>query len=309
MLRKILKSILMNMKPNHESTLRPTIAAVAIGIFILASLTNAAISVFGNFWNRGDNMFSWVPEYTELATYKEDEGACDRSTPDASVDDRLVVLRIDDPQAYIWTDVVKLMVADARSYGYKPVLGIIPNKLDEDRLFSLYLSEHACEFEIAQHGFYHHKDGDYDIPEFGSISEEEAEWRLDEGQRILGTLTTEPITTFIPPQNIIDPDILHLFDESGFTVISRYDDAPYDADISTYEYEGGYLENVEDVLAACDERFAAKDACILMLHPQDYATDGEVDSEKYRSYTTLLDSLQSRNVKVVTFKELRKILQ
>lgn len=298
----------MNMKPNHASTFRPTIATVAISIFILASIINAAVSVFGNFWNRGDNMFFWIPEYATLTSY-ENEDACNHPMTDVTVTDRLVVLRIDDPQAYIWTDVVKLMIADARSYGYKPVLGIIPNKLEDDRLFSLYLSEHACEFEIAQHGFYHHKNGDYDIPEFGSISEKEAEWRLNEGRRILEALASEPITTFIPPQNMIDPDVLHLFDDAGFTVISRYDDALYDADISTYEYKGGYLEDVDEVLSACDERFAAEDACILTLHPQDYATDGEVDSKKYRSYTELLDGLRARDVNVVTFKELRKILR
>jgi peptidoglycan/xylan/chitin deacetylase (PgdA/CDA1 family) len=308
-LRRILKSILMNMKPNHESTLRPTIAAVAIGIFITASLTNAAISVFGNFWNRGDNMFSWVPEYTELATYKGDEDACDRATPDVSVDDRLVVLRIDDPQAYVWTDVVKLMVADARSYGYKPVLGIIPNKLEEDQLFSLYLKEHSCEYEAAQHGFAHHKDGDYDTPEFDDIDPWEAEEKLEQGREILERVTGQNITTFIPPQNRIDTDITYIFEDMGYPIVSAIGENRYDSDISTYEFEEDYLVSAEDVLSSCDRRFADGKVCVIMLHPQDYATDGAFEAWKYQYYTDLLEGLQMRDVTVVTMKELRKILQ
>jgi peptidoglycan/xylan/chitin deacetylase (PgdA/CDA1 family) len=293
----------------QESTIRSTIISVAIGLFILASIINASVSVFGDFWNKGDNIFSWVPEYTELATHKEDENTCDRPTPDVSEGDQVVVLRIDDPQAYIWTDVVKLMIADARSYGYKPVLGIIPNKLEEDQLFSLYLKEHSCEYEAAQHGFAHHKDGDYDTPEFDDIDPWEAEAKLEEGREILERVTGQNITTFIPPQNRIDPDITHVFEELGYPIVSALGENRYDSDISTYEFEGDYLVPVDDVLSGCDRRFAEGKACVIMLHPQDYATDGAFEAWKYQYYSELLEGLRMRDVTVVTMKELRKILQ
>jgi len=292
---------------DKTSSLRPTIAAVAIGLFVMASLVNAASSVFGNFWNGGDNLLSWIPEYAEIASYEEPD-ECDRMPRDLTVFDRLVVLRIDDPQAFIWTDVVKLMVTDAKSRGYRPVLGIIPNHLEEDRLFSLYLREHSCEYEAAQHGFAHHKDGDYDTPEFDDIDPWDAEDKLRQGRGILERVTGQDISVFIPPQNRIDPDITHVFEDMGYGIVSALGTGKYDSDVSTYDFEADRMVPPEDILAGCEIHFSEGNQCVIMLHPQDYATGGKMDPEKYRSYARLLDGLESGNVTVVTFSELRKIL-
>lgn len=284
--------------------MRATIVSVAIAVFILASIGNAAVSVVGNFWNRGDNTFSRIPHY-----YAEAEArTCEAPERPDGDENRLVVLRIDDPQAYVWTGTVERMVGDTGAHGWRPVLGIIPNHLEEDEAFSTFLAEHACEFETAQHGYAHNRDGDYDTPEFDGIGEEEAREKLRMGRDILERVTGESVSTFIPPQNRVDPDIGHLFKKMGYAIFSGLGEGTYDSDISSYDFEHDRLIPVEDILAGCEERFETGNACVIMLHPQDYATDGITDPEKYRLFTDLLDGLESRDASVVTFKELRKIL-
>ncbi len=284
--------------------MRATIVSVAIAVFILASLANAAVSVVGNFWNRGDNTLSRIPRY-----YAEAEtGTCETPVRRGGDENRLVVLRIDDPQAYVWTETVERMVGDTGDRGWRPVLGIIPNHLEEDEAFSAFLSEHACEFETAQHGYAHNRDGDYDTPEFDGIGEAEAREKLRKGRDILEGITGESVNTFIPPQNRVDPDIGHIFRKMGYAIVSGLGEGTYDSDISSYDFENDRLIPVKDILAGCENRFLEGKACVVMLHPQDYATDGVTDPEKYRLFTELLDGLESQNASVVTFKELRKIL-
>lgn len=285
------------------SEIRPTVAALAISVVVLASIMNAAVSVVGNFWNGGDNTLSLVPGYVKASL-----GTCEEPVRAEPGDpSRLVVLRIDDPQAFVWTDVVRRMVGDASLRGWKTVLGIIPNRLEEDHDFSFYLKENACRFEVAQHGFAHHRDGDYDLPEFDDISLSEAREKLVKGRAILERVTGTAVRTFIPPQNTIDPEIEHVFEETGYSLISRYGSGPYDSDISTYEFQAGYMVPVPDILEACSWRFDEGEACIIMLHPQDYATDGSLDEEKYRSYIELLDGIEAMNASVLTLQELQEL--
>lgn len=285
------------------SEIRPTVAALVISVVVLASITNAAVSVIGNFWNGGDNALSFVPDYVKASI-----GTCEppaREKPDDP--NRLVVLRIDDPQAFVWTDVVKRMVGDASGHGWKTVLGIIPNGLDGDSDFSLYLKENACRFEVAQHGFAHHRDGDYDLPEFDDISVADAREKLLKGRELLERVTGTAVRSFIPPQNVIDPDIEYLFKQTGYSLVSTIGSGPYDSDISTYDFVEERMIPVPDILGACGSRFEEGEACIIMLHPQDYATDGALDEGKYRSYTELLDGLETMDASVLTLQELQEL--
>lgn len=280
------------------------VLSVAIALVLNAAIFSVAAYGIRAAWNHGENNLSRV-----MGTYRETvAGTCEPRPLDVTRKDRLVVFRIDDAQPFLWTGIVERMVADATARDGRVVLGVIPKDILQDSVFSRYLRMRSCEFEIAQHGYSHRHDGNYDQPEFDGISEADAAERIAKGRDILETLSDEPITSFIPPQNTISENLDHLFDASGFEVISGYATEEFDAVVSTYDFGTHALIPPADVLRACDGKFEAGRTCIVMLHPQDYATDDRLDETKYRAYLELLDGLGARGAKVVTFRELLGIL-
>ena len=75
-----------------------------------------------------------------------------------STSSRMVVLRLDDVQAYAYAPVTRQMMSDALAIHAPMVLAVIPKNLRDDAVTYKYLRANRCDFEFAVHGWDHHED-------------------------------------------------------------------------------------------------------------------------------------------------------
>ncbi len=234
-----------------------------------------------------------------LATHYVSECA---PIPEPLLHDRMVVLRLDDVQAHSWSSVNIRMMEDALVRHMPIVAGVIPKGIEDDFRMMSFLMKENCNIEIAIHGYTHGIGGEYSATygEFYGLSKAEAEVRLRAALDEVRPLTSMPIVTFIPPQNQISAEAHSVLSEFGITHLSSEGKGVYDYDASTWN-------NVPalEVAHECEKRFDAGDKlCVIMLHPQEFSNkELQVDEEKYREYTKLLDLLETMQVSVVRFND------
>ncbi len=264
-------------------------------VLFVAYMTGYALTYFV------DMVWSYKTNNLENISYQTH--SC---TPFASADsDRQVVLRIDDIQGEVWSDISVDMIRDATKRNMRVVLGIIPDGILADHELPGYIRKKMCYLEVAQHGWKHHVNGDYDEPEFGSLDKKEAQKKFKRGIKKLEKLTKDDIITFIPPQNIMSDGAREAAHDAGIRVISADGKGKFDLDVSPFNWDTFELVPVDEVMRQCEEVFQTEKTCILMLHPQDYATDGKLDEDKYELYLELLNEIEKNNITTVTFKELQ----
>jgi predicted deacetylase len=217
---------------------------------------------------------------------------------------RKVILRIDDVQAHTWRDVSEQMIYDANKQGMRTVLGIIPKNLDDDGQLLNFLQKNSCNVEIALHGWEHQVNGDVNKPEFGDLSQKEALEKIKKGLKVLRKITNKKITTFLPPQNKVSDDSRIALQQEGFKVISAEGTGKYDFQASTFDWISKKQVGVDEIMKQCQIKFAWNQPCVIMLHPQDYATDEKLDKQKYSQYLELLAKLKNNDISAVTFQDL-----
>ena len=211
-----------------------------------------------------------------------------------------IVFRVDDVQAFTWRTVTMKMVEDASLRDVPLVLGVIPSGLTEDQVTVNFLRDNRCDLEIAMHGYDHQNQP----PEFSDLSFSEAEKRLLGGKEILSYLSGEEVVTFIPPHNRYSRGTEEALSSTGFKVLSAEGDNTYDYTASTYDSNKSALIPVETVVSRCQADLEKDGLCVVMLHPQDYATNLEFDPEKYQHYLSLLDQLQTLEASFVRFNDI-----
>jgi len=202
-----------------------------------------------------------------------------------------IILRIDDIQAFIWTDVQKQMIKDSIKRDIPPVLGVIPFGIENDKEIYGFLQKKNCNLEIAQHGWDHSMNTFGLAPEFSDLTREEAYERVMRGKPILERLAGKEVVTFIPPNNSFSHGSKMALADAGFKIISAEGSGQYDFSASTYDWGKGELNSVEKVLSACKEGLAKNNLCVIMTHPQDYAKNGILNKAKYGMFLVLLDKL------------------
>ncbi len=245
---------------------------------------------------------SWKSE-NNFATVAEMFQECKELTPNRS--NKKVVLRIDDIQAHYAADVRQMMLEEAARRQMKTLLAVIPYNLSEDRQLITYLKKHSCHFEMAMHGWDNGLEKqNWDTPEFGDLHYVEAQRRIRLGKDSLKRNLDVVSTTFVPPNNEYSSATGQVLKDEGFTLISAEGEKPFDYDTSTYDFVKEELIPAERVLYECEVAIEAKSYCIIMMHPQDYRTNGKMDSKKYEEYIKLLDGLQNYGVETVTLSEL-----
>jgi predicted deacetylase len=214
-----------------------------------------------------------------------------------------VVLRIDDVQANVWTDISIRMITDAISVDAPVSLGIIPKGLSTDTKLTAFLKQHNCNVEIAQHGWDHKAQDDYSSPEFADLSYEDAKTRIQKGKKELDAISMYPLTTFIPPQNLTNDNTDKALHDLGFNVVSAEGQKYFDYDISPYDWSKKELLPIEDVISACEKEFTKTNLCVVMIHPQDYTTGSFFDVQKYNQYKALLTKLKEQGYNLTTFHQ------
>lgn len=214
---------------------------------------------------------------------------------------RNIIIRVDDIQAYAWTDISTQMIEDAKIRSVPLVLGVIPIGLRDDFEFYTYLREERCFVEYALHGW-DNLEPEPTVGEFAQLDEDEARDRLEKGINVIDRLARTDLVTFIPPLNQLSPGAHAALEELDFKVVSSYGDRRYDMDTSTFDFVIDEIVTLDRIVAECDAAFAAGEGeCVIMMHPQDFLTDGELDTEKYALYIEVLDYYNSNDYTFVRF--------
>ncbi len=218
--------------------------------------------------------------------------------------DRKIILRVDDVQAFAWSDVSKQLISDTASRNIPLVMGIIPNGISDDVDLVDFINKHSCNIEIAQHGFDHGLSNGFKEAEFSNISTFDARKRISMGRKILQATFDQTPITFIPPNNSFNQNTYRSLKAQGFKIVSSEGTWFFDFDASTFDSETNQLVREEEIVKYCNDSFDKKGACVVMLHPQDYATDGVLDQEKYAHFLSLLDQLETQDAQFVKMQDL-----
>ena len=221
-----------------------------------------------------------------------------------SITSRMALIRLDDVQAHAWSTISARMMADAEARGIPLVLGVIPYNIEEDRQLYQLLHEKRCLHEIAQHGWDHDYVQDTEAPEFAERSYEDAYLELRHGKRVLERLSREPLTTFIPPDNQLSQGARDALLELKIPIISSEGIGRFDYGAATFDYDTDTLVPVDRIIEDCAVTVVRTRLCVVMLHPQDFTTNGSIDETKYVLYLDTLDRLQAHDYTFVRFKDL-----
>ncbi|MBU0649771.1 DUF2334 domain-containing protein [Patescibacteria group bacterium] len=217
-----------------------------------------------------------------------------------------VILRIDDIQAY-YDDTVTRMIDDAFKARMKVVIGVIPNKLAEDKYITSYINRNKCNLEIALHGWDHSSFIDStgkEVFEFQNLEIDPIKQKIWEGKNVLESLFESQVVSFIPPGNSISNGTKEVLVANGFKVLSSEGRGAFDYSATTYDWDKQDLVSPQKVLDDCAEDFKDKHLCVIMMHMQDFETNEVIDEAKYANYLDLLALISKEGYQVVTFKDI-----
>lgn len=218
---------------------------------------------------------------------------------------KMVIIRVDDIQAFSWTDISEKIINDAYVRKIPIVLGVIPKDLKEDGDFYKFLRKRRCHFEIAQHGFEHNVGDDGVTPEFRGKTKKEALEMIVKGKKIIETLSREKIITFIPPNNEYSEGTKESLREAKIKLVSSEGKQYFDMDTSVFNYDIKSLMSADKIILDCEKEFVKSNLCVIMIHPQDFADLSGFNKEKYKIYIDILDNLQKLGISFVRFKDLQ----
>jgi Uncharacterized protein conserved in bacteria (DUF2334) len=286
------------------SKLSKIIFSIAIVSTVLFFTGGNLVALFGSYLQDDQSMISIA----------RDQFCIQRiHTPSDLTGHRLVVLRLDDVQAYSWRGISIQMIQDAQRFNAPIVAWVIPKNLTEDHVLTRFLERENCNIEIAMHGWDHSGTGitglqSQYITEFGNISYVEARRRIAMAKEVLEPLSGKPITTFIPPFNIASPGAVGAIRDEWIRVLSSIGTWVYDYHSTTYNFDKKRIVPATEILTNCAGSFAEKEPCVIMMHPQDYANiDKTIDEDPYNAhYIALLKYFSDMGVVFVTFDDLIK---
>ncbi|MBX4212206.1 DUF2334 domain-containing protein [Candidatus Pacearchaeota archaeon] len=226
-----------------------------------------------------------------------------------------VILRIDDIGRKNYFRIIPSMLEELVKREMPYVLGVIACELEKDNNYITSLDRRE-EIEFALHGYYHEKDTQGN-PEFKLLSKDEARVLIKKGKSIMQEKLDVTPTTFIPPWNSASAATKNALVEEGFKVFSgidKYETSPLislGCNASTATFGPHALVPLEKIKDDLQISLDQRGYCVIMIHPQDYLVDDigdqhkpEVDPEKYKQFTSLLDYLGNTNSNITTFKEM-----
>lgn len=218
-----------------------------------------------------------------------------------------VILRLDDVQAFAYAEITEKLISDASANKMRLTLGVIPHQFDEDQVIQKIIKRNKCNLELALHGWDHSMNSDGTKFEFEQISHDDAKSKIFKGKELLEKTSDVPVVTFIPPGNEVSEDTQHILQSAGITYLSAdHSSSEYGMSATTYDFPNKTLVSNDEILKRCDEKFSQNKLCVIVLHPQDYMTDGKVDPLKYQYYLNLLSDLNKKQVASLTFSDLHR---
>ena len=209
-----------------------------------------------------------------------------------------IILRVDDIGKNAVYDVSKKLVDEILARGFKITLGIIPYNIESNFKVFVWLRELRLNenVEIALHGYKH------DPEEFKEFSYEEALTSIRLGERVLEEDLGVRAITFIPPYNIYSSETLDALKDYGYKILSSGRNEAYVEEdfvalgyaARTFDFQELKLVSAQETLNDCRRSLEANNACVVMIHPQDYTGSdwNELGSDEYAEFIELLDGLE-----------------
>lgn len=272
-----------------RTKLLPTMIILSVLIMLSFSL----VAVFGKTLDE-NNHFKFYKKFTQQCEPVERE-----------YNSKKIIIRIDDVQAFWLRDVQIKMLDELIRRNIPALLGVIPLNINEDEKLFNYLKTNNCKFEIAMHGWDQGKDSGYLIPEFKDLNKEEALEKITLGKFTLEEISQKPLLTFIPPNNKYSTGTKIALIESGFKIISAEGNGLFDRTATSYDWDNKIMVPPENIASSCQTSLNKFDLCVIMIHPQDYTSRGELDEDKFINYLKLLDELEKLDGMFTTTSALR----
>jgi len=279
---------------SSKKLLNSILLPIFIFLLILAIIILSLFSLLYNFsidTNSNTNIFD-----TNVKFNNEPAFICNREFHIPGT--RNIIFRIDDIQAFYLNDLQIQMIDDALSSGVSPSLSVIPLGISDDKKIYDYLRLNHCKVEIILHGY-----DNKETYEFGFLTYRQADNKLKKGLNELNKIEPD-IKTFVPPGNEISKDAAKAVYDNDFKVISaKSENSEYGYTTSTYDWDNYKFNDINEVIRSCNNTLNSGKKCIIMVHPQDYLTNGVFDSVKYRQYINLLIEIKKLDAKVINFRD------
>jgi peptidoglycan/xylan/chitin deacetylase (PgdA/CDA1 family) len=225
---------------------------------------------------------------------------------------RGVILRLDDVQAYGWSDVSIKIMEDTLARNMPIMASVIPLHLETDSNITQFIEDNDCAIEIGIHGYdnitYIDPKTNSHYGEFALLDTETARNKIEKARSTISKYTKQPLKVFIPPDNQVSEGALTALQEEGLTIITSEGEEYFDYDAATYDFLNKTFIPASTVIQDCEAVFDRGDSlCVIMLHPQDFVDKGgSINTDRYAEYTKILDYLQSEKIPVLTFDEAAK---
>jgi parallel beta-helix repeat protein len=259
-------------------------------------------------------VLTWIVGNSPVIAEQDPITMCeDAITQARTAEHKLIIIRLDDVQAWAWRDISIRITEDTLNRDIPITLGVIPKDSGTDQVLAGYLREKALDsrVEIAQHGT------DHSEQEFVNLSRWEAIKLASSGKSELERAVGVAPVTFIPPENAYGDSTTSALSSLGFSVLSAGRDeyendgklqkVGYTTSMQKFGADGSTrLTTPSEILLDCENTSNPLSLCVIMIHPQDFAgKDGSIDESKYSSYTQLLDRLETGKYYLfATFRDL-----
>ncbi len=229
---------------------------------------------------------------------------CETASTTAPSTNKVAILRVDDIQAYSWSETSLHIMNDAAARNIPLNIGLIPFRISTDRAVVNALRTYSCLHEVALHGYDHGYSINHAGAEFASYNQVDASARIAMGLAELAQIELPRPTTWIPPRNQHSAGTIAAVKDHNFTVLSAEGDNEFDYDTSVTDYSFGSLVAVEDIVSVCNDTLAKESECVIMIHPQDFVDGPDHDDDLYQThYIALLDTLISDGYSFTTFQD------
>ncbi|MDP2947391.1 MAG: hypothetical protein Q8N88_04715 [Nanoarchaeota archaeon] len=239
-------------------------------------------------------------DFKNFTTYKNPEhNSCYIFIPNRSI-----IVRVDDARSF--SEPTKILINKLLGENVSVTIGVIPRQLESDKGFVSFirLIKNDPRVEIAQHGVFHDETDK-------NLTEEALLYGLNKIQSIL---YVRPITYSTPFNDDLSPELEQIISKyfKGITgewgVLKEGRIAELGHTVSNYPISQNDQKNISGIIDICRQSLNRTNYCVVLLHPQEFATDMNnpvnISSQKLQELDNLILELKKLDANFITFKDI-----
>jgi predicted deacetylase len=210
-----------------------------------------------------------------------------------------IIIRVDDIQDYAFREAQFFLLNHSLANHIPLSLAVITGEFGEDKeIVEMTKLASAAGSEVTVHGWKHENFTDF-------TPEEQAELLSKSKRRIQEILNLET-TIFVPPMFKFNQDTLTVMNTNGYTIFSTFThnaepglisgilSLPGTVQVSDYYGEKWQIKNTATLIEEITASIHIYGFAIIITHPQEFLTDGELDQSKMEMYRELLEELMNQ---------------